>query len=272
MRKSYFLVPSWDLGPEDVVLGSVIANIKHPQRRLSSESLAAQIDTYQPAPTETRDISGTAKGSTEWNAGLFATFVQYVTVGGKISYRSKSTLEVKYSCERMETRRFSPSIQHVNAAAKDVGTVQHLKMGGFGATVFLITGVKTVYNVSITTIESTAKKGQLQVGLDIPLAQTTVGPKTGLMHEQHEQCTQTFKGPIVFAFEVEKIRVKTSGKVMSKQHISGAMLSTTSDGETDLEVEKAGEQLDEDEIDDLDVETSQGIDDQTGEACVIVTL
>ncbi|KAF2653009.1 hypothetical protein K491DRAFT_718397 [Lophiostoma macrostomum CBS 122681] len=240
MQKSYFLVPTWDFSPQDIVLGSVIPHIKCPQRPLSSESLIEQLDGHEASTVETKDISGVARLSTDGDAGLFATFVQYVTAGGKMSYKSKASLEVKYSCGQMETHRFSPSIEDVNAAVRDTRIREWFKMGGYRATVFLVTGIKVVYNVSVTTSE--------------------IGPGVGINHGKHEPCKQAFEGPIVFAFGAEKIR---------KQHISGTMRSTSLGGEADLVVEKAGGELDEDEIDDLDVETTQGIDDQTGEACVI---
>lgn len=187
-----------------------------------------------------------------------------------MSFSSSSTLEVEYSCDSIETRRFTPSLSYIAKAAEDADVKDHLNMGGLGAKVFMVTGIKTAYNVTITTTEEKEKETTAQVGVDIPAAQVTVGPKGSHKSTKYEKHTRAIAGPIVFAFQVEKIRVNRKGKAVSGEYIDGAMLARKEGSASDYVIERAGQELDEDEIDDFDVATRLGTDDETGEACEII--
>ena len=106
-------------------------------------------------------------------------------------------------------------------------------MGGLGAKVFMVTGIKTAYNVTITTTEEKEKETTAQVGVGIPAAPVTVGPKGSHKSTEYEKHTRTIAGPIVFAFQVEKIRVNRKGKAVSGEYIDGAMLTRKDGGASD---------------------------------------
>ncbi|KAK3942415.1 hypothetical protein QBC46DRAFT_256506, partial [Diplogelasinospora grovesii] len=270
MRKSYFLAPSWNIKPNEVALGSVIANPKIPQKTLSAATLTTNIDMPIAEPIEEKPCSGTAKKEAKWSAGLFATFIQVITLGGQASFSSDSMLQVDYSCDSMETLRFTPSLTYITKAAEDANVRNHLKMGGFGAKAFMVTGVKTVSNISITTIEEKKKEIIAKIGVDIPAAHVTGGPKGSYNSAHYDKHTRTIAGPIVFAFEIEKIRVSMRGQVVHGEYVDGAMLAKKQGSAPDYVIERAGQGLDEDEIDDFDVTTRSGTDDGTGEACEII--
>jgi hypothetical protein len=270
MCKTYFLAPSWNVRPDDVALGSVIANPKIPYKALSAPNLTTNIDTPIPKPREEMRCSGTAKKESKWSVGLFATFIQAITMGGEASFSLNSTLQVEYSCEFMETHRFTPSLSYITKAAEDTHVKNHLKMGGFGAKVFMVIGVKTASNITITTIEEKKKETVAKIGVAIPAVQMTMGPGASHSSTRSDQHTRTIAGPIVFAFEIEKIRVNMRGKVVHGDYIDGAMLAKKDNAATDLAIEQAGQNLDEDEIDDFDVTTRSGTDEETGEACEII--
>jgi hypothetical protein len=269
MRKTYFLAPSWNIRPDEVILGSVVANPKIPQKALSAATLTTNIDTPIPKPIEEKSCSGTAKKETKWSTGLFATFIQVVTLGGQASFSSDLTLQVDYSCESMKTRRFTPTLAYITKAAEDTEVKNYLNMGGLGAKVFMVTGVKTVSNITITTIEERKKETVAKIGIDIPAAQMTMGPKASHNSTKYDKHTRTIAGPIVFAFEIDKIRVNMRGKVVHGEYIDGAMLAKK-EGAADYVIERAGQDLDEDESVDFDVMTRSGTDDATGEACEII--
>jgi hypothetical protein len=270
MRKSYFLAPSWDLKPDQVALGSIIANFNSPQKVLSAASLT--IDTPIPPPIEEKQCSGLARKSRQWSTGLFATFIQVVTLGGEISLSSSSAVEVEYWCDSMETRRFAPSLSYIAKATEDTNVKEYLKMGGLGAKVFMITGIKIASNITIKTTEEKEKEMTAQVGVDIPAAQVTVGPKVAHKSTEFENHIRTIAGPVVFAFQLEKIRVNRKGKAVSGEYIDGAMLAGKAGGADEDVIERAGPTLDEDEIDDFNVMIRSGIDDETEEACEIIAL
>lgn len=270
MRKTYFLTPSWNIRPDEVILGSVVANPTIPQRALSAAILTSNIDTPNPQPTEEKPCSGTAKKETKWSIGLFATFIQFVTLGGQASFSSDSTLQVDYVCQSMETRRFTPTLAYIAKAVEDIEVKHHLKMGGFGAKVFMVTGIKTVSNITITTIEEKKKQTVAEIGVDIPPAQMTLGPKASHNSTKYDKHTRTIAGPIVFAFEIEKIRVNMKGEVVHGEYTDGAMLAKKGDAATNYVIERAGQDLDEDETVDFNVKTRSGTDDATEEACEII--
>jgi hypothetical protein len=176
---------------------------------------------------------------------------------------------VEYATETMKTRRFSPSSKYIENAAADRDVRDHLRMGGLGAKVFVVTGVKTASDITITTTEDIEGDTAVQLGVDIPAIQTTIGPKGSHKKSQLLKQTRTIAGPIVFAFEVEKMRVNRKGKAMSSGHVNGAMLGRMAGLDEDLVIERVAGKLDEDEVEDFEVFVEIGTDED-GEACDIV--
>ncbi|KAJ5610789.1 hypothetical protein N7510_007508 [Penicillium lagena] len=262
LRKSYFLVPAWNIHPDEVALGSVVASPRVPLNTLSGPTLTTLIDTpIRPIPE--KNPSGTAKRTKSWSAGLFATFLHVVSVGAGALFSSDSTIQVDYSCHSMTTRRFTPSLAYITKAAEDPEVKNYLDIGGLGAKVFMITGIKTVSNVTITTIEEKTKETRGYIGAEIPAAGVSIGPKGSHNSSNYSKHTRTIEGPIVFAFEVEKIRVNLKGRVVHKEYVDGAMLAKK-DIDTETVLERTGPDLDEDEEDDLGVTVQEG--EEEGEA------
>jgi len=168
----------------------------------------------------------------------------------------------------METRRFNPSPWYIQKAVDDGAVKSHLRMGGMGAKVFLVTGIKTVQGVTITNTEEKGNETNIQIGVETPTAQLTVGPKVNYRPTTSQTHSSTIAGPIVFAFEVEKLQVNRRGEGFSKEYVKGAMLSQQDDIE-DV-VEAAGNKLDEDELDDFGLEAVSGLEDETGDDCLVV--
>ncbi|THV45989.1 hypothetical protein BGAL_0429g00040 [Botrytis galanthina] len=267
MRKTYFLSPSWNIQPTEVALGSVIASLDTPHRGLSDGDLPSAIDTTIYIGEEKNNFS-TAKSSKGWSAGLFSTFLQIVTLGGEVSHSSSSSSEVTYSCEVMETKRFTPSPAYIAAVAKDPAVRTQLEIGGIGAKVFVITGIKTVKGVNITTIEQTKQHSTIQVGAEFPGTQLAIGPKVTSNRNIHQTHTKAVSGPIVFAFEVEKLRMNRKGQVKSTEFVRGAMLGQKD--EIECVLESVANDLNEKELGDFEMEACLGIDDETGTECQIV--
>lgn len=265
MRKSYFLSPSWTLDPTEVALGSVIANINRPDDALSAEPFPIDTSIYTGRETS---CSGTIVMSKKQSVGLFATFIQVIKVGGGFSYSSTSTAEVAYSCESVETRRFTPSTTYITKAAGNDAVKRYLKIGGLGAKVFVISGIKTAHGVTITTTQGSEQATNVHTGIEIPATQLTLGPRVTYMPKTSETHTRTIAGPIVFAFEVEKLRVNRKGQATSKEFVDGAMLGQKDDVE--YVVERAGNYLDEDEMEDFVVAARLGVEDENGEECQII--
>lgn len=267
-RKSYLLTPSWGLKPSEVALGSAIANVKFPEKPLSSNTLPTEVDT-EIYIEEAKNCSGTIKDGNKWSIGLFATFVHFVS--GEISYSSKSSMKIEYTCESMETRRFTASPEFVTKAAADQAVKSHLKIGGIGAKAFVVTGIKIVNNLTITTTEKAEREASIHIGADIPTAQTPAGPKVSLNPARLRTHTKTIAGPTVFAFEVVKLHVNWKGKATTKDHVIGAVLGQKNDG-AEYVVEVADEDLDDDDVDEFGVESHDGLEEDGGRCRIFVPL
>ncbi|KAH7128013.1 hypothetical protein B0J13DRAFT_646154 [Dactylonectria estremocensis] len=170
----------------------------------------------------------------------------------------------------METRSFTPSLAYIKMAAQDTAVNSHLQMGGLlGPKVFMVTGVKTASNITITTTEENKSEKTITLGVGVPAAQLTVGPKGSHESTQHVEHTRTIAGPILFAYEVEKIRVNMTGKLSHGRYINGAMLQKES-AEVEYVYELAGFDVDEDEMEDPGITFRSGTDDETAEDCFII--
>jgi hypothetical protein len=129
----------------------------------------------------------------------------------------------------------------------------------------MITGLKIATGVTITTTRDTERDMNMKFGGQIPGTQVGLGPKSSYTPSTHIGSTTTIAVPIVFAFQVEKLRVDIRGKVSSKDFIEGAFLArkdaATSSGTV---VERAGDGLDGDELYDFCVKAVLGFEDETG--------
>lgn len=265
-QPSYFLVPSWDLGPDDVVLGSVIANVKRPQMPLMGKSPAISIDTkiQMQGPQVS---SGTVKFSTEQSVGLFSNFLQAVTVGGEVSYASKQTKQLEYSCDKMETRKFVPSTEYINSVVQDATISTYLKSGGLSSKVFVITGLKIASEITITTTLEDGYEAKAQVGIDLLAGGLKIGPQGSWKSETSKTHTTTIKGPIVFAFQVKKLRKHLVGGLKSKDVVKGAMLGKEKTSEREFELVRDDVGLG--DVEDFGMEMRSAIDEY-GEQCRMI--
>lgn len=262
MRKTYFLAPTWNITLDEVVLGSIITNPNLPQKPLSAVAPTTDIPIRQ---SEETSCPGTAKEATKWGAGLFCAFINAITLGVEVSFSSDWTLQVDYSCECMETRRFTPTLAHITNTVGDTNVRNYLKMGGLGAKVFMITGVKIASNITITTTEEKSKETIGQLGVDMPATGISMGPKVSYSPAKYNTHTRTIEGPIVFAFEIEKVRLNMKGRIVHGEYIDGAMLAQSKRATTDYVIERAREGLDEEEMMDFDFIARSEIDVETGE-------
>jgi hypothetical protein len=212
--------------------------------------------------------SGTAKLSKEWGVGLFSSFIHSSILGGEVSYSSSSATEITYSTEVMQTKRFNPSPQYIQKAVDDSVVKAHLKMGGTGAKVFLVTGIKTAQEITIKNTEEKGHVTKVQIGVEVRTAQPGIGPKVNYRPTTSHTRSSTITGPIVFAFEVEKLQVNRRGEGSSKAYVKGAMLGLQDDIEDVVEV--AGKELDEHELNDYGLEAVSGLEDETTDECWVI--
>lgn len=79
-----------------------------------------------------------------------------------------------------------------------------------------------------------------------------------------------YKGQcILYAYEIEKIRVTIRGKAVNGEYIVGSMLGETEPAAGEYVIEQGGTDFDEGDMDELSLSTRSGTDDHTGEECKI---
>ncbi|KAF3071777.1 hypothetical protein CFAM422_006178 [Trichoderma lentiforme] len=255
-HESYLLAPSWDLSSSEIALGSVIADVTCPQRVLSTKGLPAEVDT-EIQFRKADDCVGKTNKNYTWGAGVFSDFLNVIPAGFKASYASRSSSRIEYSCESMETQRFTPSPKFIAKAAAEPQVKSHLKIGGLGTKFFIVTGIKIAKGVTIATTKEAGKDITLQVGAEIPTPQIQIGPKVTLNLTKDEAHTQRVEGPIVFAFQVEKLLLTWKREPIGESYVKGAVLGQRDD-ETDYVIEVADEDLDGNDMADFGLETHNG--------------
>ncbi|KAM6481767.1 hypothetical protein HDV62DRAFT_397854 [Trichoderma sp. SZMC 28011] len=202
-KKSYFLAPTWDLDPSEIALGSVIADITTPQMFISNKDLPTEIDKKIHS-WEVKGCSGGIKWLRKGGIGLFTTLLQAIKSYFAISYVSTSSSEFKYTCELIETRTFTLSPQFIAKAAADPAVATFLKTGD---KVFIITGVKIAKTLDITTIKVMENSTIVQASAGIPIPDLQIKVEAGRDHGRYHTHTQRIDGPIVFAFQVARLRL-----------------------------------------------------------------
>ncbi|KAI8247715.1 hypothetical protein K4K53_001540 [Colletotrichum sp. SAR 10_77] len=266
-QPSYFLSPSWDLKPDELALGSVIVNPKYPLRsRLRcghEEPMRSEVVIDGP-----HACSGVVNESKEWSAGLFANFLQLIASVGELSYTASQTQEIEYSCEKLETMRFTPSPEYIGHLASDEAVSAHFKFGGLLSKVFIVTGVKVATGVTITTTTVNNRGAKVQMGLSMPVADLDIGPRASWNSGTMNKHSVVIDGPIVFAYQIEKLKISRKGKASSEGYIRGAMLGNEVPIDDILEL--SGDELDEDEIEDMGFNIRDGIEEEAGEQCLIL--
>jgi hypothetical protein len=269
VAKTYFLAPSWDLRPTDLVLGSVVANFKDPSRSLYIPSPPHSIGSKISSPAPSRDVQGIVKQSNAWSAGLFANFVRIITFGAAANASSNSSTNITFTCEKMESRWFAPSSDFVQQATKHSAVAEYLDICGPGTSVFMITGVKIVRGARITTVDDSGLRLQAHLGVEIPAAETTIGPKASRKRKELVRVARDVPGPVVFAYEVDRIWRNNQGDAESARHTKGAMLGVA---ETVVEsgIMSAACDLTADEANSLGLSVAATVDDMDGSSCMMV--
>jgi hypothetical protein len=92
--------------------------------------------------TTAHNSTGELKWSAGWGLGVFATFLQQLIQGGKLSIAMSSASHFSFAAEEITTSRFAPSAKYVRAALTDEEVVSFLRRNGRSAGVYMIVSVK----------------------------------------------------------------------------------------------------------------------------------
>jgi len=290
-KKTWFLVPGWDIPPSAVQLGSLIADPTAPQRALlsaaSAAAVAAETATQDPITTNNtspppilhihaKDIHTTPPkknfkmvlSDNHTNTyGLWARFLHIFGLGAEGEVRFSKAIADSYAFEVMQTSFFVPTPTFAETAISTERVKNFLKAAGKHTPLYIITGLKTVQGATVSTTRGKGRGFGGKVSLDLTSvgALMTMGP--GAEHESEEkvEVKWTCEGPITFAYQLERVKIGSKGAVL-KEFVEGAMFDAD---DREMEERVAVELGGEEEGEHTDVDIVSAFDEEDGEECLV---
>ncbi|KAF2403491.1 hypothetical protein EJ06DRAFT_527112 [Trichodelitschia bisporula] len=204
--KTYYLAPKLDWaavgGP--VRLGSIITGPARPDLAVDKKPFELpQPVNYSKLEAWTYEDSGKRK----LLAGLFCRFLE-ATIGVDFHAKLERTQTKRYQFDRLVTMSITPDVEYVKSRLEDDGVRELLEANNNKA--YIITGLKIACNPSGATSTSRMTDTRLRVGANLAAAGVplTVGPELEASHSTEQSTSFVGGTDIIFAFEIQKIRVK----------------------------------------------------------------
>ncbi|KAG6356101.1 hypothetical protein INS49_015486 [Diaporthe citri] len=266
--KQYFLAPSWDYPPKgSIVLGNIIVSPTRPVPPLIAVASAAG----------SQGLISSTKHGVEWQKGktsahkfgIWTKFIDFlgINVGIDVSSGSDDT----FRFEKMRTEEFFPDGEYINTLLKRspvatrMLTKQHKDL-------FVIVGVKTVSGAAVKRAHSGNAGGSLDISIDATVAGSpvpaSIGPSVVSSSEDNESVSFEGSDDFVFAFRVQKLRVKRREEnVRQEDYAKGALFEYGAGRRKEPEALEISEL---NSSDGLDGFLSQGVDDEGDQAVVYV--
>ncbi|KAF4314288.1 Protein transport protein Sec61 subunit beta [Botryosphaeria dothidea] len=238
-KKTWFLVPGWDVPPSAIRLGHIIANPTEPRYPppLSPSSTGPQIDT-EIFPDVCPELYIKLSGDSSNTLDIWAQFLQFVGLTAEVKLRLEEGMEEAYSFEKPKTKWFSPSPAFAKASMESAEARDFLDVAGTRTPLYMVTGVKVVTGGSITTTRNKGHAYDWEFGVDgTPVgAPVLAGPyfertNAGLETSYRKET------PIVVAYQLMQVKLKDSTS-MATPYSRGA-ISEFGDGKEEelMEVE-----------------------------------
>jgi hypothetical protein len=274
-KRFYFFTPTNDTPPNGpIALGNII----------ESPLFADQPLNKTPIPIQPTDIvkhekkNYTLKRDKQYNGrlGVFLSFLlQILSIGGDGSVDGSWGDNDELTAKLLETRSFVPSLEYLRQSYQNA-TVQRFilksKTWTGSSKLYMVTGLKIAHGASFAVEKIREGNVKLHVGVDgtnagIPV---TVGPdvETGMKISQKESFGDA--DPFVFAFRLQQIIITAEKDIEHKPFTKGAPLGVGTDdhGATGPEIRVSRLESGDADARELDLETWNVVDDETGEDCV----
>jgi hypothetical protein len=301
-KKTYFLVPSWDIPGAAISLGSIIADPTEPHRPLNSNApiqpilgLNSNSDSMTNLDTELNinalltstiepQISkidtqvykqimapySTSLSTAKKNAfSLTAQLSMIFGIGGESSVTFATKNITSYHFRSMESEWFTPSAKFITSMVSQPDVAGNLGMLSSRKPVYMIIGVRRV--MGVTAMSNSGKELNVGGGVNADFtpvgAPLNLGISSGRERSKEESTEWKCEGPIVFSYQLLKLRRKKE-KWTQETYTKGAFMGAgdkIDDGLEDYGGDIA-EGLDNDEVDVRD----DGWDDLEGQECRVV--
>lgn len=155
VKKTYFLVPKWDIPPEAISLGDLIVEPTEPHRHLNSNRPLQPGEEAATGPPQIRidtpiyertftPYNKTASASKKKSLSLISQLSLLTGFGGNISFSSTESEDLSYRARTMHSEWFIPSRDFVLAAIAQPEVDKKLAMLSSRHPIYMITGVRHV--------------------------------------------------------------------------------------------------------------------------------
>jgi hypothetical protein len=243
-QKAYFLVPSIDYAPDQLIkIGQIITSLKTPHMAIAPPIPLEPPTVYSSYQLNWEDER---RRSISGSIGIWTKFLSIILgivadVAGNIE-RNDSTV---WKFERLETSFIVPDIKFVNENMESVEVKKFFEENPKKAA-YMITGVKIARGAALARKSGRVLGGDGKVGVDgtgagVPIS---AGPKVSFKRETVEAESFTGSSDFVFAYRLIKIykHPKTSG-VTIKEKVKGALYKYGSDGTDGSSQETASQEI-----------------------------
>ncbi|KAI1360339.1 hypothetical protein F5Y08DRAFT_317548 [Xylaria arbuscula] len=226
--KHYFLPPIPEIPVDGPIrLGSIVAHPKDifdpvNDSPVYPSSCYERVYVSNSAPT-TISLSK----STRKNWGLLAELPALVS--GNIDGERGTEFKESWSFENLRTIWFKPSVNYVRQSLADTQLQLYIQdnQSWLGHTnLYMVNGIKIAYGASALSEIATSYGFSGAVGVDLSAlgAPITVGPSAGLWNGLSLNTSSSFAEPVVFAFRLRRLKIKTLDEIEQSDYNKNAML------------------------------------------------
>lgn len=227
-RKTYFILPTSDYGPQHIKLGQIITSIRLPYRPLSPplDTIATPLPELHKALREnyTFDHFEAISGNLGVQAQFLAQLGSPLSGGGEVS-REKGDI-LKWTFDRLETEFIEPTQNYVEDSVLRVPEVKKwLNERKLTGAVYMVTGIKIARGGKFFRKKTRAKGVGGDVTVDLTALTGTpvgVGPTAEL--EKKSEVVEAYSScsDFVWAYRMQRIHISwLGGGVKAKEKVGG---------------------------------------------------
>lgn len=237
-------------------LGDIIESPWVPEEALNDKP-PPNIGSASLRRQEEKSWSWTKEIAQSGGGGVFASFLQFLGIGGDIEGTlSKKHTEV-YEVDRMLTEEFLPDKRYLAQCIQNAGVQDAFVGPARKSRVYMVTGLKIAYGATKATEMMKERGIHAQIGVDasslgVPI---TIGPKIDWSSGVTESLAGG-KSDFVFAFKLRRLKYK-KGVLTDKAFTQGARYGLSPDGQDMNDEDEDVLDVEDFDVDDIEDDTAE---------------
>ena len=212
-----------------ISLGDIIETPWKPEEAVNHDPPPV-IDPERLRHREEKSWSWSRESERSVSGGLFASFLEFLGLGGDLEGGTERLHADTYTVERMVTDEFIPDQPYLKQCIQDPGVRSKFIGPARKSHIYMVTGLKLAYGATKVREVMKKKSVHAQFGVDATLAGVpiSVGPK-GHWESGVAERSEANEADFVFGFKLRKLRYK-KGEVFHKEYDRGARYGVDQDG------------------------------------------